>query len=118
MKKIGALFIIVVCLLFSNESSAQLTVRQQQNIDKLFKTSKVVYFNFKVRSMQEIAGFSKLMAVDRVKGAQVFAHANKAQFTQFAKMNYPYTVMPNPAAKKKAAAKATTTTKKATTTKK
>jgi hypothetical protein len=115
MKKISALIAIATCLLCLNKSIAQqLTTQQEQAISKLFKTNSVVYFNFKVHSMQEIAGFSKMFSVDRVKGAEVFAHANKPQFTQFVKINYPYKVTSGGTAKKKVVTKTkTTTTKKA-----
>lgn len=50
--------------------------------------------------MQEIGQFSKMISVDKTKGAEVAAHATKAQFTQFVRMNYPYTVIPKGGAKK------------------
>ena len=102
MKKIFSLFIILTSIIFSDKISAQqLTPPQQQSVNKLFKTSSVVYFKFKVNSLQEIAQFSKLVSVDKTKGAEVTAHATKAQFTQFIRMNYPYTVISGGAPKKK-----------------
>jgi len=50
--------------------------------------------------MQEIGQFSKMISVDKTKGAEVAAHATKAQFTQFVRMNYPYTVIAKGGTKK------------------
>lgn len=101
MKKIVSIFVIGAFFFFSTEGIAQqLTSQQQQAVNKLFKTSNVVYFKFNVHSMQEIPDFGKLFTVDKAKGAQVSAHANKAQFTQFIRMNYAYTVIPGGGAKK------------------
>ena len=114
MKKIFALITIIAFFLFSNESIAQqLTPPQQTAVNKLFKTSKVVYLKFTVRSLQEIPQFSKILSVDKAQGALVFAHANKAQFSQFIRMNYAYTVLPAPGAKKKTTKAAPAKAKKA-----
>lgn len=103
MKKRLSLIVFVILLFFLNTGIAQqLTPAQQQTINKLFKTSNVAYFKFKVRSMQEVPQFAKIVSVDKTKGAEVSAHANKAQFSQFIRMNYAYTVTPGGAVKKKA----------------
>lgn len=99
MKKTFSLLVIVVFFFFSTEGVAQ-SPQQLQAINKLFKTSNVVYFKFKVNSMQEIGQFSKMISVDKTKGAEVAAHATKVQFTQFVRMNYPYIVIPKGGAKK------------------
>ena len=52
--------------------------------------------------MQEIGQFAKILSVDKSKGADVLAHANKTQFTQFIRMNYAYTVVSAGTSKKKA----------------
>lgn len=102
MKKSILLFSILAFFIFANESTAQqLTPPQQQTVNKLFKTNKSVYFTFRVRSMQEIPQFSKILSVDKVKGADIFCHANKAQFTQFIRMNIKYTVTSGGGTKKK-----------------
>lgn len=102
MKKIHSLFVIIAFFLFSNESIAQkLSPQQQQAVNKLFKTSAVVYFTFKVQSMQEMAQLKEIISVDKTKGPQVSAHANKAQFTKFIPMNYVYTVTSGGNPKKK-----------------
>ncbi|MCX6295061.1 MAG: hypothetical protein NTX97_03170 [Bacteroidetes bacterium] len=104
MKKLLSQIVFVMFLFFLNTSLAQqLTPPQQQTINKLFKSSNVVYFKFKVRSMQEIPQFAKIVSVDKTKGAEVSAHANKAQFSQFIRMNYAYTVTSGGTVKKKVA---------------
>ena len=102
MKKISSLLIIVAFVFVTNKIVAQqLTPPQQQAVNKLFKTSSVVYYKFKVHSLSEIPQFAKTMSVDKSDGAMVFAHATKPQFSQFIRINYAYTVLPSPGSKKK-----------------
>lgn len=105
MKKIFVILSIAL-FLFSNISVAQkLTPQQQKELNTLFKTKKVVYFKFNVRSMQEISQFAKIFSVDKNKGMEVSAHATKDQFTRFLPMNMKYTVISAPAKKKSTAKK-------------
>ena len=118
MKKILFLLISASLLLGSFNMNAQkLSVSQQKKVDQLFKSQKVVYFSFMVNSMQQIAGMAKIVSVERTKGATVYAHADKAQFSKFMEGNYAYTVIPHASPKAKAGAKSKTGTTKAKTTK-
>jgi hypothetical protein len=103
MKKILFSLFIAVFLLSDEVSAQQLTPPQQAELNKLFKTKKVVYFKFRVRSLQEIPQFGKTVSVDKSVGNEVSAHATKAQFTNFMRMNLKYTVIAGPGgtAKKK-----------------
>ena len=102
MKKLFSFLLITSFFIFSNDTNAQqLTPPQQATVNKLFKTSDVVYYKFKVHSMSEIPQFSKIMSIDKQDGGTLYAHANKAQFSQFIRINYAYTVIPHGAAKKK-----------------
>ena len=113
MKKIFSLALIAIFFLVSKESLAQqLTPPQQATVNKLFKSSDVVYYKFKVRSLSEIPQFAKTMSIDKQDGSTVSAHATKAQFSQFIRINYAYTVLPSPGAKKKTTKTTTTKAKK------
>ncbi len=93
MKKFLSLVFILFIFLFSNEAKAQkLTPPQQQQLGTLYKSKKVVYFKFRVNSMQEVQQMAKIISVDKVKGVEVAAHATKEQFTKFLPFNYKYTV--------------------------
>ena len=117
MQKRILFFAIIFSFLFSIEMNAQqLTPPQQATVNKLFKTSSVVYYKFKVHSLSEIPQFAKTMSVDKSEGGTVFAHATKPQFSQFIRINYAYTVLPSPGAKKKTTK--TAPVKKKTTAKK
>lgn len=102
MNKVYSLLFIVVLFLFVNELKAQrLTPAQQQQLANLFKTKKVVYFKFRVNSMQEIKQIANIVSVDKNKGPEVLAHATKEQFTRFLPFNYKYTVIAGGTTKKK-----------------
>ena len=95
--------IIFAFFLFSNEVTAQkLTPQHQKALNDLYKTKKILYFKFNVRSMQEISQFAKIFSVDKNKGMLVHAHATKEQFARFLPMNIKYTVISGGTAKKKA----------------
>ena len=100
------LFLLVALFLFSNETNAQkLSPQQQKALANLYKTKKVVYFKFKVNSMQEVKQMANIIKVDKVKGTEVAAHATKEQFARFLPFNYKYTVVAGGTAKKKAPVK-------------
>jgi hypothetical protein len=104
-KKIFAILSVVLFLFSTNLSAQKLTPQQQKALNDLFKTKKVVYFKFNVRSMQEISQFAKIFSVDKNRGMEVSAHATKEQFTRFLPMNIKYTVTSGGTAKKKTPAK-------------
>jgi hypothetical protein len=114
MRKFAPLFIFALLLLSGITSSAQqLTPPQQAEVNKLFKTKKIVYFKFHARSLQEIPQFAKILSVDKTKGTEISAHADKAHFTNFIRMNLKYTVIPGSGGTaKKTGASAKTTKKK------
>ena len=62
--------------------------------------------------MSEIPQFAKMLSVDKSDGATVSAHATKAQFSQFIRINYPYTVASTAAPKKKTTKAASAKAKK------
>lgn len=108
MKKYFSIVLIFAVFLFSNEAIAQkLTPPQQQQLNNLFKTKKVVYFKFRVNSMQEVSQMAKIISVDKVKGIEVAAHGTKEQFTKFLPFNYKYTVTGGGGTKKKVPVKST-----------
>jgi hypothetical protein len=97
MRKIRLFYLLVLSLLLSTAAGAQkLTPPQQQKLNELYKTKKVVYFRFNVRSMQEISQFAKIISVDKNKGMEVSAHATKDQFARFMPMNIKYIVNSGP----------------------
>jgi hypothetical protein len=101
MKKI-LVFLSVSLFLISYEASAQkLNPRQQQELNKLFKAKKVVYFKFMVNSTQEVSQLGKIISVDKTRGPEVIAHATKEQFAKFLPFNYKYTPVSSPQPKKK-----------------
>jgi hypothetical protein len=119
MKKFLFVLVSLATLMSSANMNAQkLSVSQQKKVDQLFKSQKVVYFSFMVNSMQQVAGLAKIVSVEKTKGATVYAHADKDQFSKFMEGNYAYTVIPHASPKPKAGTTAKTgTATKAKTTK-
>lgn len=127
MKRLIAVLTFSILSFFSVSINAQpISPAQQKKVDALYKNASVVYFQFNVRSSQEIPPMAKIISVDAARATMVRAHATKDQFSKFIVYNYAYTVMPTPpgkggksakpGTKKKAPAKKTTS--KTATTKK
>lgn len=94
MKKIFSLVFIAFMFVLSTKATAQkLTPPQQKALATLYKSKKVVYFKFKVNSIQEIRQMANIVKIDKAKGTEVSAHATKEQFTKFLPYNYKYTVI-------------------------
>ncbi len=99
MRKSSLLIAFIAFFIFSSSHAQQMSAAQQKKVNDLFKSTKVLYFEFVVASSQEIGGLAKIVSVDGAKGTKVRAHATKEQFSKFIVKNYPYTVMKAPAGK-------------------
>jgi PKD repeat protein len=86
------LFFSAICL----TGFAQFTIPRQPYIDSLFQNKKEVCFKFNINSKQEINTLTTIISIENVKGNNVFAYANKKEFTKFLQFNYNYTIVPNP----------------------
>jgi len=75
----------------------------QRKVNEAFKKGTIVHFKFPVTSLQELTPLSKIISIEKTQGKTAFAHANKAQFSQFVVKGYPYTIIKNtsPAVKPK-----------------
>ncbi|QQS37525.1 MAG: T9SS type A sorting domain-containing protein [Ignavibacteriales bacterium] len=87
-------FFLFVILLFSF-SSIHFTFAQNI-VDEIFKDKTEIYFNFNVADKWEINSLTKVISIDEVNGAEVYAYANRKEFTEFLKLNYNYKILPHP----------------------
>lgn len=112
MKRVLLITLFLSTLFFSAQINAQkLSAIQQNKVNDLFKSKKVVYFKFPVNSMQEASGLSKIITIDSNKGTMIFAHATKDAFSKFIVRNYAYTVVPHGVMKTKTKVKPKTAVK-------
>jgi len=85
MKNILFLFVIITSIAFS------------QKIDEnYFKENPEAYFRFSVSAREELKSLTRIISIDNVKGNIVYAYANEQEFTEFEKLNYPYTILTRP----------------------
>jgi hypothetical protein len=106
-------FLILFMLLSASIGNAQqLSKAQQIKVNEALKSGKTVYFKFRVSSIQEIGPLAKIITVERNQGSEVYAHANKAQFSQFIVKGYPYTIIKNTKPATKVKPKTATKSKK------
>jgi hypothetical protein len=70
---------------------------QSVNIDSIFATSGEIYFSFYVDSKEDLHNISGIVSLDHgTTLPEVFAYANKKEFTAFANLNIPFTIEPKP----------------------
>ncbi|MBI4645173.1 MAG: PKD domain-containing protein [Bacteroidia bacterium] len=55
-----------------------------------------VYFKFNISSKNEVNKLTKLISISNIKGNEVFAYANKKEFTKFIAYDYDFKVLPHP----------------------
>jgi len=77
-------------------SSAIAQKNKQQTLDDLFLKNGEVYFYFQIFSREEIPVLTKVISIDNVKGNEVYAYANRKEFSNFLDLDYTYTILPHP----------------------
>ena len=85
MKYLKILIISLFCL---NNIKAQ-------DINKIFEDKSEIIFKFNIQTKDEIKFITKLISIDKVIGNEVYAFANKKEFSDFLKLNYNYTLIDN-----------------------
>ncbi len=94
MKKFLSSCFIIVFLASSWASSGQKSV--QLTLDSIFNSRGEVYFKFFVRHRDDIRTLSSEISIDRVKGDEVFAYANRKEFDAFMKHQVAFTLLQAP----------------------
>jgi len=69
---------------------------QQKLSDSIFNKWGEIYFKFTVNSKAEVDILTRIISIENYTMNEVFAFANREQFTDFLKMQYKYTILPNP----------------------
>jgi hypothetical protein len=88
---------IVAAIIFSLLLNAAHAQKNKQHIlDSLFLKSTEVYFTFQIFDRSEIEVLTRIISIDNVKGKEVFAYANKKEFSKFLDLGYKYIVLQHP----------------------
>jgi hypothetical protein len=94
MKKFSLIILIFFLANLSDTIQAQYISRN--TTDSLFNDRGEVYFTFPVHKLYELHSLTKVISIDNVKGHQVFAYANKLEFSEFLKYKLDFTILPHP----------------------
>ena len=94
MKK--QVFILATIILSLLLSAAHAQKNKQHTLDSLFLKNTEVYFTFQIFDRSEIEVLTRIISIDNVKGKEVFAYANKKEFSQFLDLGYTYTMLQHP----------------------
>lgn len=93
MKKL----IISICfLVVSGFISNTIGQSQQEFIASLFKERIELYFKFNISDNKELFNLSSIISVDEINGDEIFAYANKNEFSDFLELGYDYTALTPP----------------------
>jgi hypothetical protein len=97
MRKIFVNIITVIFVLFYTSVIilAQDNFAVKEKIDTIFAQQSELHFKFTINSKQEINKLTTIISIDKVKGNEVFAYANKLEFAQFLQFNYNYQIINN-----------------------
>lgn len=77
-------------------SSAHAQKNKQPILDGLFTNNGEIYFSFQIFNRDEISVLTKIISIDNVKGNEVYAYANRKEFSHFLDLEYAYTILPHP----------------------
>lgn len=77
-------------------SAAQDQKNKQQILDELFGKNGEIYFSFSIFSRDEIPVLTRIISIDNVNGTNVWAYANKEEFSKFLDLGYKYKVLQHP----------------------
>ena len=92
MKKLNALLLF----LFMVNLLAQGQAYDSKKADSLFRANNEIYFKFLVFDKAEVNELTNIISIDNVKGNEVFAYANRADFLKFRKYGYGITILTPP----------------------
>ncbi len=87
MKKIFSVFLF---LLLASVTFSQILDEQY------LKDNHEVYFKFTISDRMELNTLTRIISIDNLEGYTVYAYANEAEFREFEKLNYDYTVLTHP----------------------
>jgi hypothetical protein len=94
MKKTYLALVTLVIIILSPAVHAQ--KNKQQILDDLFGKNGEIYFSFKIFDRDEIPVLTRIISIDNVKGNDVWAYANRKEFSRFLDMGYSYKILPHP----------------------
>lgn len=87
------LVILVICFWANAALFAQIMSKQQ--VDDYFSLKKEIHFKFSIKDKQELKTLTEIISIDNVKGSEVFAYADKVEFSKFVELGYSYTIIVN-----------------------
>lgn len=85
-------FTFIFVLLISFTLSAQYT----EVVNKIFADKTEIQFKFKIATKGELNKLTRIISIDKVADLEVFAYANKREFSKFLEFNYDYEIVEEP----------------------
>lgn len=89
-------FVLVTLMFIILFSSAHAQKNKQQILESLFINNGEIYFSFQIFDRDEIGVLTRIISIDNVKDHDVYAYANRNEFSRFLDLGYSYTVLPHP----------------------
>ncbi|MCX6250765.1 MAG: M14 family zinc carboxypeptidase [Bacteroidetes bacterium] len=90
------IFTCCILLSFLFRGFAQVNTDKAKTLDNIFANKREVYFKFKVADKSEVYILTNIISIDNFKGNEVYAYANRKEFSIFLDQKYDYTILANP----------------------
>lgn len=68
----------------------------QKTLDSLFNERGEVYFKFSIPDLDDVHTLTRIISIDNVIGHEVFAYANRKEFSEFIQLKLVFTLLPHP----------------------
>ena len=94
MKQIFFAFIFLLSVSFIGTIKAQQF--NQAQVDSLFRDRGEIYFKCRIQDKEMIHTLTRIISIDNVKGNELFAYANKKEFSEFLRYKLTITILPDP----------------------
>lgn len=89
----GLIFLMLFSAIFATSFGQAVSDR---SADEILNKYGEIYFKFTIQDKNEINLLTKVISIDKYKGNEVFAYANREEFKGFLKYNLPYSLLPLP----------------------
>jgi hypothetical protein len=94
MKKIYTFLALFLVLAVRIPIQAQ--TGREETLNTIFGSSSEVYFTFHVKDKGEADRLTEIISIDNYRNGEVFAYANRQEFSKFLNYQYSYTILPHP----------------------
>lgn len=73
--------------------SCSISAQYSEVVNKIFADKTEIQFKFKISAKSELNKLTQIISIDKVADLEVYAYANKKEFSRFLNLNYDYEII-------------------------